>query len=247
MSRKSDINIKSFFDWWIGSLSKVLTPKPATKKAWRTLLLHRGDGCDVLKNAGGKVVSIASVKDAAAKDQIAKAKKALRRRPRRTHETIIRLSAEDVLENTIEIPSAARDVVEPVLQNQMERIVPWPANETCYGYQIVGGAEGPSDQLKVRVVATREPLLENALVQARALGLKASAVDFAPPHETRVGIELLSLRPDPVRRTAEGLRVAILGLALCAITVSALGLYLFGKGTLKRLNWTRERLPYTIG
>jgi len=233
-SQRGDSNIQSFFDWWIGSLSKLLTPRPAAKRAWRTLLLHRGNGFEILKNAGRNAVSIAIVRDTAAKDQLAMAKKALRATSRRAHETVIRLSADDVLEHTIEIPSAARDVVEPVLQNQMERIVPWPANETCYGYQIVGDAEGPSDQLKVRVVATRQPILEGALAQARALGLSASAVDFAPPDQTRPGVELLSLRPDPVRRTAERLKVGILGVALSSITASALGLYLVWQEQLEK-------------
>ena len=233
-SPETDCGEKNFIDWWLMSLSELLTPKAGAMRAWRTLFLSRGDGFAVFKNSRGKPVSVAVVEDAASKKQMASARKALKAASRGPRQTVIRLSSDDVLERTIQIPSAASDVVEPVLQNQLDRIVPWPKNETYFGYQIVDGKKHSGEQLEVRVIATRKAILDNVLRQAHDLGLNASLVDFAPPEQLRAGVELLSLMPDPVRRRAEGLKVAGLGLALCSATVTVLGSYFLWQQALQQ-------------
>lgn len=218
-------SVRRFWAWWIGALSRLLTPRPPKARPWRALLLHRGQGFEIYRSSGGKAVHVASLEDATAPDQLAAAKRAAKSVRRRSRQTLIRLSPEDVLERTLQIPAAAEDVVEPVLDNQMDRIVPWPKPETRYAYEIEATPAGPRDQLQIRVVATRRSLLDQLVAQAGALGVKASAIDFAPPQSLQAGIELMSLRPDPARRTATLLTASLLTLAVASVGVGAYGLH----------------------
>ncbi len=141
-------------------------------------------------------------------------------------QVLLRVSPSDVVARTIQIPKAASDVIEPVLQNQMERIVPWSQDDTRYGYRIVGTNDASSEQLDIQVVATTKSILEGALQRAESLGLKPFAIDFAPDVSAdAASIELMSLTPDPVKRTAQTLQTGLaVVLALC-IAIGAFGLY----------------------
>ena len=94
---------------------------------------------------------------------------------------VLRLSPEEVVERTIQIPKGASDVIEPVLRNQMNRIVPWPQEETRFGYTVPENGPGSPDQIDVQVAATTRAVLEAALAEVRALGARPGLVDYAAP------------------------------------------------------------------
>jgi general secretion pathway protein L len=186
--------IRSFYGWWLGALSGLLTPRPAATQAWRTLLLRREHGLDAIENAEAQ----------------------------RSGPIVLRLSPDEVVERTIQIPKGASDVIEPVLRNQMNRIVPWPPEETRFGYTVAENASGATDQIDVRLVATTHAVLEAALAEARAIGAQPSLVDYAASDEPRVGTVLLSLAPDPRLRTARRLNAGLaVVLAICVLAGGA--------------------------
>ena len=149
----------------------------------------------------------------------------------RDRAVVLRLSAGDVVERVIQIPKAASDVLEPVLNNQLARIVPWPPQSTRFGYRVVGPNATAPDQIDVQLVATTIAVIESALQQARAHGLTPCAVDYGLEPQALAGIELMPLTPDPIERAAKRLHT---GLRLClaaSIMAGAAGCYLL---------WQRE-------
>jgi general secretion pathway protein L len=139
---------------------------------------------------------------------------------------LLRLSPSDVVERTIQIPRAANDVIEPILQNQMERIVPWAQESTRYGYRTVGVNAASPDQIDIHIVATTKTILDSALQQANSLGLKPFAVDYAPAFEEPSAVVLASLEPDPIEKTARRLNAFLALLVAVCATISGTGLYL---------------------
>jgi general secretion pathway protein L len=214
--------LRRLYDRWLGALAALLAPNPSATRPWRILLLRREEGLEVIENAGGKAVSLATLgrrADSAISGPVATALRAAARNPA---SIVLRLSPDEVVERTIPIPKGASDVIEPVLRNQMNRIVPWPQEETRFGYTVRQNAAGAPDQIDVRVTATTHAVLEAALADARALGIRPGLVDYAAPDEPGVGTVLLSLGPDPrlamARRLNRGLAAV---LAICLLTGGA--------------------------
>lgn len=219
-------SVQRFYGWWIRELSKALTPRHAAARAWRTLLLHTSEGIEISTRHSAETRHIGALKNDATPEQIAALRAhvlaKLGQAPKRV---LLRLAADDVVQRTIQIPEAARDLVDMILENQMERIVPWPLEDTRYGYRIAGPNAVAPDQLDVLVVATRASVMNRALQRAHAVGLSPSDVDFVPDFEAAPTIELMSLEPDPVKRMAGRLHTMLaLSLAL-SVSIGALGAY----------------------
>lgn len=211
--------LRGFYGWWLGALSALLTPQPAVTPPWRILLMRREEGLVVIENTGGKAVSVAILGARHAGPLPPPVATALRAAAQSSAPVVLRLSADEVVERSIQIPKGARDVIEPVLRNQMNRIVPWPPEETRFGYTVTENGPGASDQIGVKVAATTRAVLEAALEEARALGFAPSVVDCAPRDEFRVGTVLLSLAADPRLRLARRLNAGLAAiLAICVLT-----------------------------
>jgi general secretion pathway protein L len=211
--------IRSLYGAWLRALSALLTPQPAAMQFWRILLMRREQGFDIIENAGGKAVSLATSGPQRSGPIPAQAATALRAAAQSSAPIVLRLSAEEVVERTIQIPKGAADVIEPVLRNQMNRIVPWPQEETRFGYIVTENEPGAPDQINVQVTATTQGVLEAALAEARALGARPSLVDYAPREEPRIGTVLLSLAPDPRLRMARRLNAGLaVILAVCLLS-----------------------------
>jgi general secretion pathway protein L len=225
MATKLTNIVKRFYAWWLHELANALTPRRAAMRGWRTLARHTPEGMEIAARPGPSIEPIAVLAPDAPPDRIA----AMRHRLSQLGaggEVLLRLSPSDVVSRTIQIPSAASDVIEPVLRNQMDRIVPWPQEETCYGYRNLGPNAAAPGQLDIEIVATTRSILNGAMQRARALELIPYAVDFAAdPFAEGVGIELLSLTPDPVARTARTLQTGLAVLLVCTLAVGAFGLY----------------------
>lgn len=227
MTENASINrLQRFYAWWIRELSKALTPRHAAARAWRTLLLRTSDGIEISIRDSGGTRRIGTLRSDATPDQVAEVKTSvLARVGKAPKRVLLRLAADDVVQRTIQIPEAARDLVDVILENQMERMVPWPLNETRYGYRIAGQSAVAPDQVDVLVVATRTSIMDSALHRARAVGLIPSGVDFLPDLEAASAIELMSLEPDTAKKMASRLHTTLaLSLALSA-SLGVLGAY----------------------
>ncbi len=223
---RTNIVIRSYA-WWLGELAKALTSRRAGMQAWRTLARQTPAGLEIMTRSGASLQSLGTLAPDAGADQIATMKKLVAQKATlSTEQVLLRLSANDVVERTIQIPKAASDVIEPVLQNQMERIVPWSAEDTRHGYRIAGANAGAPDQLDIHIVATTKSMLDAALRRAQSVGLNPGAIDFAPDAAAdAVAVKLASLAPDPVKRTAQTLQAALAVLLGFSVAISAFGLY----------------------
>ena len=214
--------LRSFYRWWLGALSALLTPRPAATRPWRILLMRREQGLEVIENAGGKTVSIATLGPRQSGPISAPVATVLRAAAQSSAPIVLRLSPEEVVERTIQIPKGASDVIEPVLRNQMNRIVPWPQEETRFGYTVTANGPGAPDQIDVTVAATTRAVLEAALDEVRAFGVEPGLVDYAAREEMRVGTVLLSLAADPRLKMARRLNAGLAAmLAICLLAGGA--------------------------
>jgi general secretion pathway protein L len=215
----------NFYGWWLGALSALLTRKPQAAQPWRILLMRRDDGLEVIENAGGKAVSLATIGPRQAGPIPAPVTTALRAAAQSSAPIVLRLSPEEVVERTIQIPKGASDVIEPVLRNQMNRIVPWPQEETRFGYTMTPSGPGAPDQIDVKVAATTRDVLEAALREARALGAEPGLVDYDPRKELRVGTVIMSLAPDPRLRLARRLNAGLAVILAVCLLAGGVGTY----------------------
>ncbi|GBF27464.1 hypothetical protein MnTg02_02517 [bacterium MnTg02] len=215
-----------FFSWWIRQLSEALVGRRSGTRDWKTLLVYTSKGLEIYTRRARSNLQLGTLAKNGSDDQVASLKSKIGGKlSSNSKQVLLRLSADDVLQRTIQIPKAALDVIEPVLSNQMERMVPWPENETRYGYDIVGPNETAQDQLDVNVVATSQSRLNAALADAGRLGLKPYAVDFAPTTEQGTGIVLVSNEPAPQTIMASRLRGFLGVLFAVSATIGAVGLY----------------------
>lgn len=229
---------KRFYSWWLAALSGLLTRQRPAAQTWQTLLHHMPDELRIYARTGSSAEKIGSLPSDASAEQESIVKSMLARDSRtNSKQILLRLSPSDVLEHTLQIPDAASDLVTPILENQMERLVPWPTSETQYGYRVIGANRDASNQIDVEVVATRKDILDGALERARRLGLQPFSADYAPSPDAPNSIELISFRPDPARRMATTLHTLLL-------TAACLALLAFGGGAY--LLWERHEALSTL-
>lgn len=217
---------RRLYGWWLGELSKALTPRRVGTRPWRILLLSTSNGLEVHTKNGAGHSHFGTLAAGASAAQAVDLKKAIAKSAEGdSKDVLLRLSDNEVVERTIQVPKAASDVIDPIVHNQLERIVPWPEAETRYGYRIVGANAKAPEQLDVRIVATSRAILDGALTIARSLGLQPIAVEFAPPSDPDATVELMSLAPDPTKRTAEVLQLALVTALIGSMAISAFGFY----------------------
>ena len=53
---------------------------------------------------------------------------------------VLRLQPSEVVETRISVPAAAREVMEPILRNQIERLAPWPVEKALFAYEVADEA-----------------------------------------------------------------------------------------------------------
>lgn len=188
-----------FYRWWLSALSAAMTRSSLTARPWDTLLLHGEGGLNAIDRSGPASTM------------------------RGDAYVVLRLSQEQVLERRIEIPKAARDVLEPVLRNQMDRLIPWPRHQTAFGFEILGGAANAPRMLDIRVVATTNAVIEAALSEARQRGFAPAVVDYAAPEAPFAGITLASLMADPREKVAARLHRTFVAALLTSLAVGGLG------------------------
>jgi general secretion pathway protein L len=216
--------VRHGYAWWLGALSDLLAAPLARARPWRILIRRSEDGLEIAENRNGVAVILAT--GATAKAGLPpQASAAIHAASRSAARIMLRLSPDEVLERTIQIPKAASDVIAPVLHNQMNRIVPWPREETRYGFEVADDGHHAPDQMDIRIVATTQSVLDEALAGAHALGIAPSVIDFAGRDAAGPGIELLSLEPDPRLRIARRLHLAFVSLLTASLAIGGLGAY----------------------
>jgi len=236
-----------FFSWWIGELASLVSTPLAKQRGWRVLLLKTTEGLDVFIRDSKGIKNLGSLTPDTPYDQIQLLQKACQRRQSGPASVILRLSSKTALQKNLTFPKATQDVIEPVLHNQMERIAPWPQAETRFGYEILEDGEATSDQLNVAVIITSQTILDEALDQAKQIGLAPGRIDFGEDAKAPSGIRLVTME-DKGRRKTQNIIGSMLGaLLVLSLVICGWGLsdVMTGQETLvtldKKIAHSRQR------
>lgn len=212
------------YAWWIRELSSVITRRPTDDRPWRTMAFHTLEGLQIFANEAGKPTHLTTLKNNSGADETAATRRLLVGRVAQDPKQILlRISPSDVVRKTIRVPEAAADLMDSVVENKIETIVPWAQENTYYSYHILAQDSAANDQIDTEIIATTKQLVDGVLERARSVGLSPRAVDFASTPSSTSVVQLLGLEPDPIARTASRLNLGLGALVLCAIATSAFG------------------------
>jgi general secretion pathway protein L len=235
-------HVRRFFGWWADELSALLSYGSAGPRAWRVLFLRHDTGCRVFVRSRMGVVEQVGAPETASRELNAGLQGRLGKRRIPMAQIVLRLQPREVVQRQISVPAAAREVLEPVLRNQIERLAPWPAAKALFAYEVAGTASEPG-LLDVRLTITGRPMVEELVAELDGLGFAPGVVDCGVDAETEPTLNLLPRRPsDDVR--ARGL-LSLVGLIGGAALIALLcGLYAYTQNAreLARLTSRLEEL-----
>lgn len=218
--------VRRAYSRWLRELSNFLTPKRTAERSWRTMLFHTTDGLEIYTKSNGPISRLGILRIGATPDETAGIRRLLLGKVAQDpKQVLLRLSPADVVQRSIQVPKAAIDLMDSVVENKIETIVAWPHENTCYSYRVTGVSASSPDQINTDIVATTTKIVDTALESARAVGLSPCAVDFAPTPEAPSLVELMRLEADPISKTAARLHAALGVLAVCSLAICGFGIY----------------------
>ncbi|HKM73469.1 MAG TPA: PilN domain-containing protein [Stellaceae bacterium] len=236
--------------WWLSELAQ-LAPRPLLR-----LLGHSGNPTTVLAlgarhitlilpERGRPSPTMLPLTDYADEDMRARVRLAMRGR-RSDDAVTVRLDRDLVFETAVELPAASEPSLRPILQHQIERLVPLAVSEVAFDHRIT--SRGPaSNTLKVRLVIAKCATIDRALALARAAGFDPRRV-IAPDGDDdpgeRPGRTPLILWQAGRRTTETDIRRHIrhaLEIAAIVLSLTAYGLYIH------RLDRVRDELQAQVG
>lgn len=220
--------------WWLAELAQVMPP-------WLLRLFGKpGDPTSILQLGGSEltlfladrrrqvpiVVPLTGFGDNERRMRI----QAVLRSHRASDAVAVRLDRSLVFETGIELPLSAEGSLRPILEHQIERLVPLSSPEACFAYRIA--ARSPfANTLDVRLTITKNETIERALALARGDGLSPRLV-VAPPAEgaangAGAGAPAILWQAKSGRSETLGHRRLRHGLGILAVllSLSAYGLY----------------------
>jgi general secretion pathway protein L len=212
---------RRFLDWWASELSELLSIGASSRK-WDVLFLRRETGCDVFVRSGERIEQVGTPQTGS--DELVKELRGhLGRRSAARLQIVLRLQPGEIVQSRVNVPAAARDVMEPVLRHQIERLAPWPAEKAVLAYEIAGPAQ-EAGMLDVRVAITSRQKIDALVEELASLGYRPGVVDFGPDTETEPRLNLLPSQSTHDRRTGQRVLSMIAIAYAVAVIVSALGL-----------------------
>jgi general secretion pathway protein L len=137
----------------------------------------------------------------------------------------LELPAAEVVLQRINIPAQAREFAGGIVQNQLERLSPWPGDQVAYGFAVEANPDDAAT-LDVRILMTSRATVDAAREELAATGLAADRiVARAPAGPSGAGITLWS-RLGSASATGVGrpfrlIAAALIGMLAVSIAVSA--------------------------
>lgn len=83
---------------------------------------------------------------------------------------MIRLDPAVLLRSSVTLPLAAESTLRPILENQLERLVPLPSSEVCFQYRVLSRSV-PAKRVNVELVIARRATIDSAVALAQSAGL----------------------------------------------------------------------------
>lgn len=216
-------SVRRFVDWWAGELSDVLSARSPQQQPWRILFLRRGRSCDVYVRTRDRIEQIATPETGSAELRAELARR-LGKRKGSAGPIVLRLQPSEVVETRISVPTAARDVMVPILRNQIERLAPWPAERALFAHEVAGDAGEPGT-LAVQLTITGRNVVEGLVAELDELGYPPDIVDCGTDANAEPRFNLLPRQSEEAGRTGR-LLVSLAGGALAlSLVAGAIGAF----------------------
>lgn len=176
------------WNWWIDELAKLTVSRRAAPKPWQVMLLHSGDGFDVYVRQGRAASKLGHLDTGVGDGRAQVMVRDLLGRGFDADTTILRLRTSEVVTKRLSLPSGVREMLGPVLRNQIERHAPWPSEQAMFTYREAGSDD---DTLSVDMWIVGRKRIEKALAELSELGLKVGVVDAADTIDDSPGFNFL--------------------------------------------------------
>ncbi len=215
--------ISQFLSWWFDGLSAYILARRPQHSQWKTLLFKTAKGIKIYSRNVEGVSQIGHVSDAAFNAPGPIPNVAFLSQLTNRKNVVLRLGKDQVLQNEMQIPMGARDVIGPVVRNQLERIVPWPTSQMCFGYEVAEGEKG-TEHINVTAVTTSWKIVDEALAQAKRLNIEPDSVEFAKRAKSETGITFIGTHTDNRHKIASRIASVLAIAAIVSIAISATGM-----------------------
>ena len=204
-------SIRQGVAWWLAELAGMMPKRWTARGATGPVLLFSRKGATLLRN---KAEPLVLAEDGTAWDR---ARTALRKS---RGNVTVRLDSSLLLETSTVLPIAAEGALRSILQNQIDRLLPLPAEDVVFDYWVL--SRSPQDKtITVHLLVTTRASIAHALDLAARLDVTPR---WILAMETRPVIFWRADRAGPGRVRARLLR-GLEGLALLLLLVSY-GFYL---------------------
>jgi general secretion pathway protein L len=137
---------------------------------------------------------------------------------------VFELPTDKLVVRRISVPAQAREFLPGIVRNQVERLSPWPAEQTVYGFDSVVSQEDTA-ALDVRVFISSRAAVSSARDEVDAIGLppdrivaRQDGVQGASP--VALWSRLADVPRETVERTRRQIGVAIAGFVLLSVGLS---------------------------
>jgi general secretion pathway protein L len=136
---------------------------------------------------------------------------------------VLELPTDKIVVRRISVPAQAREFLPGIVRNQVERLSPWPADQTVYGFDTAVSQEDNA-ALDVRVFMSSRAAVNSVRDELDAIGLPP---DRIVARQDGTPVALWSRLSDVPRETVERTRRQI-GVSIAAFALLSVGLSLWG-------------------
>jgi general secretion pathway protein L len=171
---------------WLDELARILAGRGPAIRPWRGMLLRRGDGFEVHLRQGRSARVVAVLQDGASLDVAEKVAAELKRNGATSDSLVLRLAPDAAIQSRLSLPAGVRNMLGPVIRNQLERLAPWPAEQSLFAFREAGlSADGTLVDVDLWIAGRART--EALLAGLQTAGLAPGVVDVGTSPE-----------PDPV-------------------------------------------------
>ncbi|MDX2159243.1 MAG: PilN domain-containing protein [Hyphomicrobiaceae bacterium] len=210
-------------DAWAGELVRITAGRQRTRLPWRALILRSGPALEVFLRQGKAVRPIGVLAPETSPDEARRIAAELERRNVTSSTLVLRLSPAEVVTARVSLPVGVRDMLAPVLRNQLERLAPWPADQALFAWRETGTApDGTQIDLELWIAGRAK--LQALLDELVAVGLAPGVVDVGPTAEGEAQFNLLAEGEADHIRARGRIRVALMSAAAASSIVVAAAL-----------------------
>jgi general secretion pathway protein L len=177
------MKIESSFRNWLGALASIFEDARAWRQKRNSLIVRKEDGCFVVRraNEADGAVFIKIPLGAQAPGESA--------RSLRNFSIDFELAGAEVVSRRLDVPAQAREFLAGIVRNQIERLSPWPAANTVYGFGLAAQA-AEATTIGVRVAIASRAMIEVVTDELTASGLAPDRILVTPQADSGPSIAL---------------------------------------------------------